>query len=491
MRRFLSSALLLLAASASAQTFNPVQITQLPGEADAVAIADLDSDGRNEIVVYTGYAPSEPDAGALHILSADAASGWLVPRATRNLSTLYVTRVALVVARGPQGRPVAVASNGTQLHAATFDGVTIGAITTTTTLANDYLVAVDLDRDGVDEVFSHSWGQGGAVYGFDANGALQLRYTVPTLAAGYNDLAAGDLTGDGITDVAVMSGQLYASPNLSVFPGDGVGGLGAAQTYRVAPSENTRGVAVGDLNGDGRADVVLTRGNNSPTWIWQYVQGDGGELIGPTQIPAYDIPSEVAIGDVDGDGSSEVLVLHTGWGRLSVYRTDAQGIIASAEAIPLPYGYYDAHAIAIGDVDGDGCGDVVIGAGGGGVQVLTGVECVPPHNDLAATLSTTPSAVTLMARSVSGTAPAQDVQAVLQLSVNRHDLAVTAPAGCTRIASLTYRCIESTIEVGAQKSWTFGIRGKRNTIVTASAQVDSATLDLDATNNTATAEQRL
>lgn len=490
MRCFLST-LLLLATSATAQTFNPVQSTPLGGDADAVAIADLDADGRNEVLVYTGHSWNEPDAGAFHVLSVDPVTGWFIPRAVLNVSTHYINRVALVVARGPLGDPVAVASNGTQLHTATFDGSSISAITTSTTTQNDYLVAVDLDRDGVDEIFSHSWGQGGAVYGFTPSGALELRYHVPTQAAGYNDLAAGDLTGDGIVDVAVMSGQLYASPNLSVLPGDGFGGLGTAQTYRVAPSENTRGVAVGDVNGDGRADVVLTRGMNSPTWIWQYVQGDGGMLEGPTPIPSYDIPSEVAIADVDGDGINEVLVLHTGWARLSVYRTDEQGIIAGAEAVPVPYGNYDAHAIAVGDVSGDGCSDVVIGAGGGGVQLLTGVECVPPNNDLAVSLSTTSSRVSVHVRSLGGTAPAHDVQAVLSLSVNRHGLTVTAPAGCTTIGSLTYRCLVPTIEQGGQATWTFGVRGKRNATLSAAVQVDAETLDLDLTNNSATADQRL
>lgn len=492
MQKFLHAALLLIATStASAQTFNPVETTHLPGDADAVAIADLDGDGRSEVIVYTGYAASEPDAGVLHVLSADAATGWLVPRATLNLTTQYVNRVALVVARGPEGRPVAVASNGNQLHVASFDGASISAATTSVTVPTDYLVAVDLDRDGVDEVFGHSWGQGGAVYGFDAAGALQGRYAVSTQAAGYNDLAAADLTGDGITDVAVMSGQLYASPNLSVFAGDGFGGLSIAQTYRVAPYENTRGVAAGDLDGDGRADIVLTRGSNSPTWLWQYLQGEGGVLVGPTQIPTYDIPSEVAVADVDGDGSNEVLVLHTGWARLSVYRTDAQGIIAGAEAIPVPYGYYDAHALAVGDVSGDGCGDVVIGAGSAGVQVLTGTECVPANNDLAVSLASNPSSVSVTVRSIRGSSTAQDVESVLSLSVSRHSLAVTPPSGCAAIATLTYRCRAATLDVGQHVTWTFGIRGKRNTTVRAVAEVDAATLDLDQGNNTAVAEQRL
>jgi hypothetical protein len=324
MRFLLCTLMLAFAGLASAQTFHPLQTLNLGADADAVAVGDLDGDGQPEALVFTGYSQTASAAGALHVLSADPVTGVLAVRASRDLTPIHVTRTAIVVARRPAGN-VAVGGNYNQLHVATFDGTSIASTTMITTLPNDFLLAVDLDGDGTDEIFSHSWDDGGAVYGFDANGALALRYLVPTEAAGWNDLAAGDLTGDGLVDVAVMSGQYYLSPNLTVFPGDGAGGLGAGQTYRVAQNENTRGIAVGDINTDGRADVVLSRGRNSPTWVWTYQQTDDGQLAGLQTTTAYQIPSDMVIVDIDRDGINELLVLHDGWGRLSVFSTDAGG----------------------------------------------------------------------------------------------------------------------------------------------------------------------
>lgn len=496
MRRSISLALsLCISAGLHAQTVDQPLVYPQNADLQTATVADFDGDGINEVVAFTGYSATAANAGVLRIFGYDQISLGLYERASAKLTSAYVNRAPLVMVNGVDGAKVAVAANGNQLHTARYDGSTIQWVTTTTTKPSDYLAAVDLDLDGVDEVFSHSWGDGGAVYGFAPSGQLVHRYNVSTAAAGWNDLAVADLTGDSIDDVLVMSGQLYSSPNLSVLPSDGVGGLGTPQTYRVAPNENTSGIAAGDVNGDGRADVVLTRGNNSPTWIWVYTQGEQGELQGPVQVPTYDVPSEAAIVDLDRDGSNEVLVLHDGWSQMSIYRTDTSGVIPEAERIAIPYASYSANAIGTGDLTGDGCPDVVIAAHSGDLQFLRTLQCNPPSdppsNDLAAELLTNKSYVVVSARSVSGTAPAQAVSADVSLSVNKGNLSVTVPQDCSITGSGKFRCTAASVAPGARVDWIFPISGRRNVTLTAGLSVSAQTADPDASNNTAAATQRL
>lgn len=491
MRFAASLSLLLMSLPALAQSLHPAKITHLAGEADAVAIADLDGDGTNEVLVYAGYASTPEHTGEFHVLRPSIANGFLETVTARDLTTLYTYRPSLGVARGPGGQRVAVAGNNSELHAVTFDGNDLQVRTLVTTRMNEYLTTVDLDGDGVDEVFTQSWGGGGALYAFAPDGSLVLRTLVSTQAAGYNDIGSADLTGDGLADVAVMSGQLYSSPNLTVLPSNGVGGFNAPSTYRVAPSENTNGLGVGDITGDGRADVLLSRGSNSPTWLWQYHQTAAGELVPVASVPTYDIPSDVAITDLDGDGSNEALVLHHAWGRLSIYRSDEQGLIPMPEAIALPYGYYDAHALAVDDVTGDGCKDVVVGAGSGGVQLLQGAECVPPHQDLAVSLRTSASEAQIIIDAIGGTTAAENVVSDITFAISRHDLRITPPIGCVAVGALAYRCTAAQLAAGDSQTWSFGMRGKRNAIATVTASVSSSTLDLEPSNNQATATQRL
>lgn len=380
MKRSILFAALAAASAAQAQVLVNPQTVTLDGEVNAARVADLDGDGNQEALYFTGYASDQARAGTLYVADVDAATNALAVRASVTLAGSYLNRSALAVAKGAGGQPIAVAGAGNRLWAVTWNGTSFASSTLATAIANENLIAVDLDGDGVDEIVSHSWSSGGAVYGLGAGGALVERYRFATTAAGYDDLAAGDLNGDGHQDVVVMSGQGWV-PNVQVFPGDGAGQLGTPLSISVGVQELTNGVAVGDINGDGRDDLVLSRGRNSPTWLWTYTQDASGVLQGLVQVPSYDIPSDLLIADLDLDGASEVVVEHHGWGRLGVYLTDAAGVIPGEEFVPMWLGNLTFQMLDAGDVDGDGCPDVVVARGSAGGTLVRSRQCVPPPPD--------------------------------------------------------------------------------------------------------------
>ncbi|MET1255719.1 FG-GAP repeat domain-containing protein [Aliikangiella maris] len=228
-----------------------------------------------------------------------------------------------------------------------------------TSSAADTLSTLDIDQDGNLDLIGLPWRAPANQFYGNGMGQISAVSQLATNASGYNDQAIGDLNSDGFNDLVVMSGQSYSTPNFSVHLHDGINQLLAPQTYFVGSSETTRGLDIGDINGDGRDDIVLSRGRNSPTHLWVYTQNAQGELDGPTQLPTYDIPETLKIADLNSDGYEDIVVLHGGWNTLGVYLNSAAGY-GTEIRISIPYAsHYDPEGLALGDLNQDGCPEML------------------------------------------------------------------------------------------------------------------------------------
>jgi len=127
--------------------------------------------------------------------------------------------------------------------------------------------------------------------------------TTITWPAGDNpwSVAVGDFDGDGRADLATAN---LSGNDVSVLIGDGTGNFGTAPATPVG--REVESVAVGDFNGDGRADLATT--SQSGYDVSVLIGNGSGGFAAPVHFPTGDAPRSMVVGDFNGDGCVDLAV---------------------------------------------------------------------------------------------------------------------------------------------------------------------------------------
>ncbi len=383
-------------ASAASTLFAPYQSIALGTDTKAVAIGDVTGDGRADVVATSSqgfYADYR-----VYVLAGQADGTLAAPVSypTPGSGTNRIESVAIGDLTDDGRADVVVGAAG--LGILVYPQLASGALGSPTVIATPHTLRVavgNLDGTAGTDLAAIGWGDDlVSVFLNDGQGALGSTTDYPARHSGYDDLEIGDVSGDGRDDIVVMSGQTYATPNMSVVPQLADGGFGAAAEYRVGDQINSNGIGVGDVTGDGRMDVVAAYGGNRPaSRLAVFAQTTAGVLASPVSYPVYDIPTPVAVADVDNDGRADVVTLHSGWLRAGVSLGRADGTLAPEDLYGLPYGSYDPHGLAVGDFTGDGWPDLAIADSNNGLVVLRSLGIVTPPPTPTPEITPKPTAV--------------------------------------------------------------------------------------------------
>ncbi len=233
--------------------------------------------------------------------------------------------------------------------------------------APDNVVLADFNGDGVLDIFKPLEGEDwdGQVILGRSDGTFQTNaaYGWNDNGYGYN-LVTADFNGDGFPDVAysgVRSANLSAS-GFEVMLGSSHGVLGAPTYVSVINcGYPTNWIAAGDVNGDGKADTVVTINYNCGSSEVAVLTGKGtGKFGKPVFYPTGSTanPGDVFLEDVNGDGKPDIVISNSD-GTISILLNKGKGTFGTATVIGS-VAALSPHlsSLAFADFNGDGRLDI-------------------------------------------------------------------------------------------------------------------------------------
>jgi hypothetical protein len=189
-------------------------------------------------------------------------------------------------------------------------------------------------------------------------------------------LGLGDLNGDGKLDLATVNNE---DNDVSVAFGDGRGGFTLAPRSPFAVGPSPYPLALGDINSDGRLDIVATASATGPNRAQQLASSraltlllaDGQGGFKRSEIPLRTgQPWFVAIGDLNGDRKPDLVATHHDQSKVTVLTGDGTGSFREIAASPFDLGH-NAWQIVLADANRDRREDV-IAASGDNIRVMLG-----------------------------------------------------------------------------------------------------------------------
>ncbi|MCE7066293.1 FG-GAP-like repeat-containing protein [Dyadobacter sp. CY326] len=359
--------------SAAGLNVNPVLIEQNQPESMfgfcATGAGDVNGDGYSDLVVGARtYDKGQTDEGAVFVYHGSALG----------LNTAAATILESNQANAYLGHTVASAGD---VNGDGYSDIILGA--------NMY----DKGQTNEGVAFVH-YGSG---QGVSAAPAVVLEKNQVEAQLGYSVASAGDVNGDGYADVIV--GAMYYDNDQSnegaafIYQGSSTGlsanPVSTLESNQAGAQFGSNVSSAGDVNGDGYSDVVVgaivyDNGHNDEGAAFVWLGKAEGVNSYPTKF--YGIPytdgespysgnfgqAVTTAGDINGDGFGDIIICDSGYdngvyhsyGGAFIYYGSPQGIDVNSVTIidNIPEKKYFGESVAsAGDVNGDGYDDIIIG----------------------------------------------------------------------------------------------------------------------------------
>jgi len=365
--------------------FSANQRTQLPTDgANSVNVADLDGDGYPDLIVVNDFNGTKTELNSY--IYWGSKHGFDVTRRTE-LPTQGATAVA-VADLNHDGYPDLVFSNSGVTYHVTEDHLNESYIywgsktgytkehrsILRTVYAQDVKI-LDLNHDGFPDIVFADAGNSGADSGaliYWGNAQADYSKTQPTLLPGEGSsaVALSDLNGDGYPEIVLANGYRLKGREMGMYNIFETVALnsyvywGSPQGYSISkrtelPTVGASGVAVADLNHDGRSDIVFSNNSGGASYIY-WADEKGYQPNRRTAIPTENA-SAVSVADLNHDGYPDLVFANISDGSSHntnsyIYWGGEMGYSA-ARRTDLPS--LGASGVVLGDLDRDGETDLV------------------------------------------------------------------------------------------------------------------------------------
>ncbi len=223
------------------------------------------------------------------------------------------------------------------------------------------VVIGDVDGDGAaDLIVGSGPGSAALIRVFRADRSLMLEMAPFDGDEGVK-VVAGDFDGNGTAEIIAMpaigkeeDGLILLSFNKET------GSLSSVKLAVVGDRAlSGDGVASADIDGDGKAELVVMNGSKSVR-VWKVATAGGATMISETSIAENMVGLAVSAGDVDGDGKDEIVLAAKGEKSQGVdVSVLKNGVVKSKASL---FGKFNVNGVSLAaaDVDGDGMADLII-----------------------------------------------------------------------------------------------------------------------------------
>jgi hypothetical protein len=212
---------------------------------------------------------------------------------------------------------------------------------------------------------------------------IQTQLSNPSAPRFMSAMAAGDMNGDGKSDIvfAWTADSFGTNPTISVALGKGDGTFQTQQDYSL-PAEvldsvhgTSQGLALADLRGTGKPDVVFITG----AALYVMLNNGNGTLAAPTLVDSQPDMNFLAAQSLRGNGKSDIVVAQrctssTSAGSALVYLGKGDGTFQAAT--PLSAGFGCPNVLAVADMNADKKLDLVVAGADATLNATSGYVSV-------------------------------------------------------------------------------------------------------------------